>query len=111
MRDWFSRRDLEGYMEIDHRDSPGLPGLARKWGLPIGRGQRFQAPTRTCSHCQAQIVIADRTQELHRCSKCDKNLCPRCNLEFVLTGICYPWAKRMEDVLNKAILDEINRQL
>jgi hypothetical protein len=56
MRSWFRRTELDGYLRMDHRESPGLPGLARRWGLPIGRSTLFEASIATCSHCQAGVI-------------------------------------------------------
>ena len=79
----FSKRELEGYLEIDHRESEGLsPKVAEKaglGGLPIGRNSFFQTPTVSCSHCQAQVILnPDRSRPRGYCPKCDHYICDRC---------------------------------
>lgn len=94
----FSQRELEGYVRIDHRDSPGL-------GLPFrGGGQLFEAPTFTCTHCQAVVVInPSRTRERARCYSCDHDICDGCGTKYKLTGVCLPYKKIQEDYIESIL--------
>ena len=88
-----SKRRQEGYLLIDHRHSPGLnvPGL--------GEGQLFEAPTVTCSHCQAVVIVSPtRTRSRHYCQKCDHYVCdkPECSLA------CTPWLQVLDQAADAA---------
>lgn len=78
-----SKRSLEGEILIDHRASPGLSPEDASWmgvqpGL-VAKGQLFEAPIITCSHCQAMVVPnTARTRDRAWCSKCDKYICDDC---------------------------------
>jgi hypothetical protein len=103
----FSRRELEGYVMVDHRESPGFtPQEAAQAGfrnLPVGKGTKFQGITYRCSHCEAQIVleIKNRDKSPGHCSKCDRNLCKRCALVWKLTGVCRPFNQIIDEMLTK----------
>jgi hypothetical protein len=100
----FTRRSLEGEVVVDHRESPGLPELAERTGRPLGKGQIFKAPIATCSHCQRGVILNPlRTRDRYVCHKCDKYICDSCNLNLTLTGVCYPWIRRMEDIFNATV--------
>lgn len=98
----FSKRELEGYLMIDHRESPGFTpqeaqagGLA---GLPVGRGTLTQRPTINCSHCSALVILEPlRTRDRGYCPKCDKYVCDLCEAERVSTGVCRPFQKVIDD--------------
>lgn len=102
----FSKRELEGYLEIDHRESPGITHeqalLAGKGTMPIGKGIRFQAPVVNCSHCERQVVMNPlRTRDRAYCPKCDRYLCDQCEAERVRTGVCLTFKQVIEEFLNK----------
>ena len=64
-----SLRDQEGYLIIDHRASPGMPGLP-----PL-----LEAPTYTCRHCQRIVVMnPDRKRERAFCRGCNHRICDPC---------------------------------
>lgn len=76
----------QGYLEIDHRSSPGIPAeLARIMGLDpklLGEGGYFEADTLTCSHCKtSQIKNTLRSRERGFCVKCTHYICDGCNAE------------------------------
>jgi hypothetical protein len=87
-----TQRAKEGYLMMDHRGTPGLdlPGN-------IGQGL-FEAPTITCSHCQAVFMVnPQRTRERAFCRKCDHYICDACGAILHDTGICRPFAKVLDD--------------
>lgn len=80
----FSKRELEGYLLIDHRNSPGVTSadvahLVGQTGerLPIvGAGQTFESATVTCAHCHAIVVLnPNRSRPRHWCPQCDAYVC------------------------------------
>jgi len=87
----FSRRDKESYLEIDHRDSPGLPDdvAARFLGMSSRAGTLTKSAAVHCSNCQRMIVLNPlRSRERFLCPKCDDYHCDDCALRFKLTGVC-----------------------
>ena len=76
----------QGYLEIDHRSSPGIPAeLARIMGLDpkqMGEGCYFETETLTCSHCKtSQIKNTLRSRERGFCTKCYHYICDGCNAQ------------------------------
>lgn len=66
-------RDTEGYLKIDHRESPGLPHPF------LGKGTMFEAPTFGCPYCQAVVVInPNRTRDREYCPKLHRYMCDSC---------------------------------
>lgn len=91
----FSKRELEGYIRIDHRESPGLD-------MPfVGRNTLFESSTVTCSHCQ-RIVINNpqRTRARGYCPKCDHYICDLCEDERVRTGVCKPFKQIIDEFID-----------
>ena len=81
----FSKRELEGYVKIDHRESPGFTEEQTKKfyrsDIPIGSGMMFEGATNSCSHCQRIVVMnPDRTRQRGYCTKCDHYICDQCSL-------------------------------
>lgn len=80
-----TKRSQEGYVEIDHRYSPGLPPHLAALAYPevphplLGPAATLEAPTMGCSHCQAIVVLNPaRTRERAWCRTCDAYLCDQC---------------------------------
>lgn len=89
----FSKREHEGYLLIDHRESPGITqeqaAQAGKDTLAVGKGVKFESATINCSHCSVLVVIRpERTRARGYCSKCDHYVCDPCETNRVLTGQC-----------------------
>lgn len=104
----FSKRSLEGYLQIDHRDSPGLPeDFARKIGLAPGavaEGTNFETPVITCSHCNVTVILNPlRTRPRNHCKKCDAYICDNatCNLE------CKPFSQLLDEYEKKIIQGKV----
>jgi hypothetical protein len=103
-----SKRDRENYIEIDHRESPGLtPDEAARAGLvgfELGAGTHFKSATVTCTNCQKQVILNPmRTRDRSWCSKCDGYHCDDCSLVLKVTGECKPLMKLVEEVANAVL--------
>ena len=98
-----TKRDHEGYLLIDHTNSPGF-GDEQAGGLPIGAGQKLEAKTYTCSHCQrVSIVNPARTRARPYCPKCDHYICDRCEIIRVASGgLCRPFKAIIAEFHEKA---------
>lgn len=106
-------RSHEGYMLIDHRNSPGVPDeVVMREGLPAGAGQRvFESATFTCSHCEAIVIMnPDRSRERGYCRKCDHYVCDRCETERVKTGVCYPYKARIADLIEQSLRQPVTTE-
>lgn len=95
-----SRR--EGYLLIDHRNSPGVsPEYLRSAGLDpnmaVEGGATLEAATMQCRHCQRTIVRrVERARARHYCSACDGYICDDCELHRKLTLTCTPFTKKLD---------------
>jgi len=91
-----------GFLEIDHRESPGLTpaDVAHVPGaLAVPGGEHFETDVYQCSHCQRTVVLrAPRNKMASRgyCPSCDHFVCNSCEAIRVKTGTCVPF---------KAVLD------
>src|SRR5581483_12335383 len=102
----FRKADLEDYVLIDHRDSPGfscdiVADAGRSQLAPyVGAGKKFEGATLYCNHCE-RIVIKnpDRTRHRASCPKCDHFICDWCAGEYHRTLQCVPFKKVIEDFL------------
>lgn len=102
----FSQRELEGYVRIDHRESPGFSATEiAKGAVPVGRGQMLEAPTMTCSHCQRVVIFnPKRTRARAHCYSCDHFICDGCEAERVLLNRpCKPMKQKIEEYLEGLI--------
>lgn len=110
----FSRRETEGYVLIDHRDSMGLTETERIAArlsplMPIGKGQVLKAPAFCCSHCDRVVVmnpLRNRSREV--CFKCDRYICDDpCATNYALTGECRCRQKRIDEFMARATVAAI----
>lgn len=97
-----TKKNHEGYLLIDHRNSPGIPKEFQLLGVPqeliVGAGQILEIAIATCSHCQAEIILnPSRTRPRNNCPKCDHYICdkPECNIE------CKPIKKLIDEYLEQ----------
>lgn len=102
-----SKRELEGYVLIDHRDSPGITpeqaALAGNGTMPVGRGMRFESATINCHVCKRLVILnPDRTRPRAYCPKHDAYSCDWCEAERVRTGECHPFQKVLDDFVDAA---------
>lgn len=87
----FSKREREGYILIDHTDSPGFTcaDVGPAAAAVMGAGKRFEAPTLKCHRCEYQAIInPNRQRERGYCSRHDAYLCENCAITVKLTGSC-----------------------
>ena len=104
----FSKTDLEGYLEIDHRDSPGItPQQAFRAGRyvqPVAGGTKFQSATYNCCGCERLIVKHPlRVRERHYCTSCDRYMCDECTTNMRLTGVHVPFKKLFDLAMEAAV--------
>ena len=104
----FSKKEREGYVMIDHRESPGFScdeaPAAYRAGIPVGAGAFFEGATNTCSHCQRVVVMnPDRVRQRAWCINCDHYICDGCGVTMKLTGACSSFIRRAEAELELAI--------
>jgi len=104
----FSKREREGYVLIDHRESPGFTcdeaPAAYRAGIPVGPGAFFEGATNTCSHCNRVVVMnPDRTRQRAWCGACDHYICDVCGARMKLTGVCDSFTRRAEAEIERAI--------
>jgi hypothetical protein len=103
-----SLRSHEGYLLIDHRNSPGVPDeIMVAQGFSPGAGRQdsvFESATFTCSHCEVVVVMnPNRQRERGYCRKCDHYVCDTCEARRVASGgECKPFKVMVEEVLNLA---------
>jgi hypothetical protein len=103
----FSKKELEGYLKIDHRLGEGItPQEASQAGrgtIPVGRGMLLETATYRCNHCTRQIVKNPlRERERGYCPKCDHYICDTCEATRLRTGVCKPVAKIIDEFLENA---------
>lgn len=100
-----SIRNLEGYLLIDHRNSPGVPAdLLLRAGLPLeaGRGL-YESACYTCSHCQRIVWLnPQRTREREYCRGCQKIICDPCAAERAITLECRTFQQKLDKALEAA---------
>lgn len=101
-----SLRRHEGYLLIDHRDSPGVTAeLVRQSGkdAPIVGNVLYECATFTCSHCQGVVFMnPSRTRARGYCRKCDHHICDRCTTVLAQTRECVPFKKILDDAQEAA---------
>jgi hypothetical protein len=87
----FSKASRDGYVMIDHRDSPGLEGKVEN-GFRyqhVPGGTMFEGKTFTCPRCHKVIVKnPDRGRNRGYCRKCDHDVCDSCALMLKLNHTC-----------------------
>lgn len=101
----FSKRELEGYLEIDHRESPGISQeLAAKVGhgtIPVEAGKKFQAAITLCPYCERQVIRNPaRERDRAYCPKVNRYICDDCDLVRKLGGELKPMAKIIDEFQN-----------
>lgn len=92
-----------GFLEIDHRDSPGLtPADVAHMpnALAVPGGQHYETDVYHCSHCQRMVVlraVAGKIVDRGYCPKCNHYVCNSCEKMRVATaGLCVPFLARLE---------------
>lgn len=111
-----SKRQHEGYLYINHKDSPGISDELMQRvqpEMPSGAGKGlFEAATVTCSHCQVMVVINPlRTRARPYCPKCDHYICDLCYGVLTQTGACKTFKQIVDDTLEAAIKHESIKEI
>lgn len=96
-----SKRSQEGYLLIDHSNSPGVrPEDVGGQMLPgVGKPGKYESATITCAHCHRQVILnPQRTRDRGYCSNCDHYVCdsPACNKN------CTPFQRTLDRMMNLA---------
>jgi len=86
----------EGYLFVDHRASPGIPG-----SQVFGEGQIFEAATLSCGHCRISVVMnPERVRTRGHCPHCDEYLCDQCAGAYHENKLCRPFQQVVDDLRN-----------
>ncbi len=98
-----SLRDGLGYLEIDHRDSPGLTpaDVAHVPGaVAVPGGEQFETDVYQCTHCQRTVILhapRERLAARGYCPKCDHYICNGCEKARMASGgQCVPFARVLD---------------
>lgn len=96
-----------GYLEIDHRDSPGLTPadvVGVPGALPVGPGEVLERDVKQCSHCQRMVVLhPGRVRQRAVCPKCHHYICDQCEGARVASGgDCVPFKQVLDEAANIA---------
>lgn len=88
-----SRPLREGYLLVDHRNSPGVP----EKGIEAGSIHEHQ--TLTCGHCQSLVVLnPERTRDRSWCYNCNEYICDGCSYKaHEHNEPCSSFAKRIDN--------------
>jgi hypothetical protein len=88
-----SKRRHEGYLLIDHSNSPGIPG----------RTGKLESATYTCSHCPRVVILnPNRSRPRGYCPGCNHYICDHCEAIRAQTG-CKTFKQIMDDVCERAL--------
>jgi hypothetical protein len=106
-----TKRKHEGYLMLDHSNSPGLPDeIVANMGLPLTAGRAmFEAPTYTCNHC-CRVVFMNplRTRDREYCIKCNHYVCDNCGAIKAATGECRTVNQIIEEAQEAASRQLVN---
>lgn len=94
-----SLRSHEGYMLVDHRESPGVPDeLMLPAGFPAGAGHGlFESATFTCPYCNAVVVMnPDRSRPRNYDPKTDHLICDGCEA-LCVSGVVLKTMQQLAD--------------
>ncbi len=95
----------EGYLIIDHRNSPGIPEeLARRSGLPPGavrEGGVLEMKTKRCRHCGGVVVLnPERFRARHTCVGCGGEfICDGCKAASLEPGYIHRSFEHLADAV------------
>ena len=101
------KRVFEGYLCIDHRESPGFTPAEAKAGrlsreYPLGKGKLFEAGASKCPYCE-RLIIRNPFRERERayCRKLDRYICDDCDLRRKMGGELKPMQQIIDEHLAK----------
>jgi hypothetical protein len=102
----FSKRELEGELIIDHRESPGITlqeafSVGMNPIFAVGAGKKLHVPTYNCHCCERLIVVnPGRTRDRAYCPQHDAYLCDECEVKRIRNGKCIPFKQVIDEYLN-----------
>ena len=106
-------QDLEGYLLIDHRNSPGISAQdLHSFGLPADAGQGiYEGATYTCGHCQRGVFVNSlRTRERHICRVCMHVMCDECAAAKALSGVCHTFDQKVDEMITAAEVAALRKE-
>lgn len=79
---YHSNRSQEGYLLVDHRNSPGITQAdlltipaSRRGDFAVSQGL-VEQPTLRCAHCGTMVILnMQRTRARGYCAPCDHYIC------------------------------------
>lgn len=101
-----TKRSSEGYLLIDHRNSPGITQefVARNGidGPAVAAGVTYESAILTCHGCQGDIIInPNRSRDRAWCMSHDAYLCDNCDARRAAAGgECVPLRQKLEQLWN-----------
>jgi len=93
-----SLNDGAGFLEIDHRESPGIdPATLPAGFITAPGGQLLERDTKSCRHCQRTVVLnPGRVRARAVCQKCYGYICDECEKVRAVTGQCVPFMLQLD---------------
>ncbi len=93
--------DGTGYIQIDHRNSPGLSAddvAAVPGALAVPEGTQVERDIAQCSHCQRAVVLnPGRVRTRAVCPKCYHFICDSCETARIASGgACVPFKQVLD---------------
>lgn len=103
-----SKRADEGYVLIDHRNSPGISQefvAANKLDAPaVGAGQVFESAISVCHCCGGDVILNPlRTRDREWCRQHDAYLCDNCSLLRKVNGSCVPLRQKLNTLFERIL--------
>jgi hypothetical protein len=101
----FRQNSHEGYLHVDHSNSPGLPPeIARRCGYDprhCGEGQVYETATMGCAHCGIAVVKNPfRMRARTYCVKCDNRyVCDYCAWAMAQPGYVHASIEKKADLV------------
>lgn len=94
-----SRPKHYGYLLVDHRASPGIPGEPG-----MGPGSVFEADTIACNHCSVPVVMNPlRQRERFFCPRCNQYCCDICAAAYHVNKVCKPFECVADEVVSGSV--------
>lgn len=98
-----SKRNQEGYLLIDHTNSPGVSqAFAQAHNLPVGvmGGRMMESALQVCHICGGDIVLGgDRSKMMAYCQRHDRYSCDNCVKTEHETGVPHTtYQQKLEDI-------------
>lgn len=110
MIDTKSLRAHEGYILVDHRESPGVPDEQMlPAGFPVGSGRGlFESATFTCPYCNAVVVLnPNRSRPRNYDAATNHLICDGCQ-SLKDTGVALKTMQQIADeLLNTPLGDAV----